>query len=1151
MCQRGLLTAIALLMFTFSIANADIGNINLDVKEVAGVGATAYPVTAVVPLPEGLFADASNITLVDSSGQPVPAQISALTWWARPQRSIRHLQIEFQPTVDAFAAAGTGIARYYIRLGVPSSPATPVTVAEDAVAITVTTGPLKFVVSKTAFNIIDQLWYDQNGNGEYEPGELIIASHSLNGGVFVPPDGTAVGRTVLGGTQYDTARSDLAVTVEESGPMRAVVRVEAPTKFYSANPINHLHGFAVRIYAYAGKPYIKIDYQLQNSAMNRPQAKWSWPLYFDALNVDFRLGLSGDPTVRFGMGDGTIYQRNRGSGVYLAQESDSAFRIYDRQSGSPLAGGAHPEGFIDISDANAGVTAMVRYLWQQWPNGLEVDDTNRLSFQLFPSWSAQWWDPEDYTGNNIANLRLSPLGLYWLEDMQHVYKEMMLYFHGAGETNSNLVNLARTFQWHPVAIIPASWWHECRRSSFDYGIPLAADTNGEEISRLPSVLTANYLGWDWFECAGSRKYAPASGGGDPDSNLQVTITENPADWYVAERRLIGELNTRNHWMAQYDHGRDFSFLRLTAEPYETNLFRSTDGAPASGKLAASYLSGTWWDSVPRDDEHAWYYHVEDTYYLTANPWIRDWYRFMAEFTQVRLCYLGNTYGADIPDGSTRGHAHSLAEALQSYRVLTDGTSYRSEILDRYRDYIRNILRPQQSPIYGACQPAGNADQIFMVGFLSRNIIRYMEEVRLLDPQAYAEAFNYLAGLVTWNVNYANFMSGGTTYRVGPAQGSSSGHSYPMIDSQTWYYWHTGYQPALDQVNQYISGGINGGAAPYYIPIANRWSGDFTFRFESRRRAQTRADTTPPPAITDLKAHYDPASKQLVLTFSSPGNGAARYHVVWGYKPISQTQTADTAQLNWWAANAYAPVDANNVWLVPKPAGKAETIAVPLVAGEPVLYAAVFSFDCTDGWEPAENMSPMSNVAAANCPVRIVALLRSGATVYPGPLLSQTFRDAIAAATVHLFTDATSGADMVDDAFIDGYTTTRYTNYGASTTAPSGKTALYRFNTAAIGDLTGSQILKAELQLYFVSDNQDPLARQMLTDWFEGNKAGSYPGAAPAAPGITYNHPKGTNVSGSGLLGWGPTGDQAFNIAVDAGSTGYSGGSQLQLRRHPL
>lgn len=49
--------------------------------------------------------------------------------------------------------------------------------------------------------------------------------------------------------------------------MRVIIRAEAPTVYNSTT--DHKHGFAVRIYTYAGKSFVKVDYQLQNSAKNK------------------------------------------------------------------------------------------------------------------------------------------------------------------------------------------------------------------------------------------------------------------------------------------------------------------------------------------------------------------------------------------------------------------------------------------------------------------------------------------------------------------------------------------------------------------------------------------------------------------------------------------------------------------------------------------------------------------------------------------------------------------------------------------------------------------------------------------------------------------------------------------------------------------
>ena len=70
-----------------------------------------------------------------------------------------------------------------------------------------------------------------------------------------------------------------------------------------------------------------------------------------------------------------------------------------------------------------------------------------LSLELFPDSGAQWY----------AN-RVSPTGLYWLQDMQHVYKETLLVFHGPDIPDGELHREAKRFNHPPVAILPASWY---------------------------------------------------------------------------------------------------------------------------------------------------------------------------------------------------------------------------------------------------------------------------------------------------------------------------------------------------------------------------------------------------------------------------------------------------------------------------------------------------------------------------------------------------------------------------------------------------------------------------------------------------------------------------------------------------------------------
>lgn len=144
-------------------------NVPLTVKETAGVGASGYPIPAIVPLPYGQFQNTSSFRLVDSSGTTIPAQFNVLNrWWGR-DNSIRHLMIHFQPTVAVFTTSGTGIATYFLKDdGFGDAVGTGLSVNEGTDDITVVTGPLKFTVKKRDYNVLNEVWLDQNANGIFE-----------------------------------------------------------------------------------------------------------------------------------------------------------------------------------------------------------------------------------------------------------------------------------------------------------------------------------------------------------------------------------------------------------------------------------------------------------------------------------------------------------------------------------------------------------------------------------------------------------------------------------------------------------------------------------------------------------------------------------------------------------------------------------------------------------------------------------------------------------------------------------------------------------------------------------------------------------------------------------------------------------------------
>lgn len=894
-------------------------DVPLRVKECAGVGAQGYPVSVVVPLPRGLLADTAGLGLAGT-----PTQAEAIERWPQ-DGSLRHVLVHFPATV---AAGGDVVV--HLRDGGATPPPRPVDVVEDGAGVTVTTGPVRFVVRRRPFTIVDEAWLDADGDGSFAPAERIVQPAADGGAVLVP-------RAGAGGAQLDAARADVVLTVEERGPLRAVIRAEAPTHFRSTT--DHVHGFAVRITAWAGLPYVKIDYQLRNSDH---EVVRSWPLYLEELRLAVPVVLSGGQDVAFGA-NGTLVTLPPGAPGRFEQVMHDRFVIRDMATGAvrtevgPLPAGEGPEGLLDVSDAHHGIAAMVRNAWQTWPNGLALDAAGRLQIELFPSWSAQWHEG-----------RLSPSGLYWVEDMQHVVKEVLLAFHGPRPAAAELLALARTFQYPPVVVVPTDWYRTTR-ATLDLGgvVPPAADIPAGSDRRLPTWGTPGWDPADWYDATGPAYGAGWNMFGEPEPGYRsascqhggwpyavdgIVAGGDPAELYRAEAWALGEINLRPESLPGYRHAADWDRVRPSENGYCNGRWRIHEGNGVS-KLAAPPLPDTGGESpvnYARDDQHGWFYHVADGYFLTGNPWIRDWYRFVAEFRRVRLERLD-----PFPDTSSRAIGHTLAHAVQAFRVTGDRT-----LLTAIGAYIRESLRPDQDPRYGdqrvEVEPGGGG---FQTGYLMRAVVDYLEEVRGTDPQAYAEGFAYLAGLVEWNRNHGSF-SYYFDARAG-GQGVSSGTGLTLVDGQAWFYAHTGNRAYLDQLDAYLGGGINGGERPYGDFAS--WSGQWEGRAWLHVTHVPREDATPPPAVTDLRAVRTGGS--VSLSWTAPA-GAERTQVVWSSRPITEASSTDPAVTNWWAAEQVGPAPGSPPDLVLE------------VGDAAAVYAALFTFDAAD------NMSAMSNLAEA-------------------------------------------------------------------------------------------------------------------------------------------------------------------------------------------
>ena len=347
------------------------------------------------------------------------------------------------------------------------------------------------------------------------------------------------------------------------------------------------------------------------------------------------------------------------------------------------------------------------------------------------------------------------------------------------------------------------------------------------------------------------------------------------------------------------------------------------------KFAAPFLPNTI-NTNPtygaRDDLHGWFYHAAQSYFYTGNYWVKDWYKFVAQFRR------GFLTSQQIFQVETYGVGYALAHTHQAIRITGDDA-----LISEFARYFRTFLQPRQNKLYGSLY-----EEVPAEGYFMESIIDFMILAKMVDIQLYAELFNYLSGLMEWNLNTGNF-----------GDGDSVSHLI-LISPQSWYFWHTGRIEFWNHIESYMNGLLGKKQKPYGSPWTTYPTipDDFGRRNYIFVKQSMRQDLTPPSPIVDLVASFGTGSS-IVLQWTGPAT-AVRYHAVWSDKPIVGTYSLDSKVSNWWAANALG------INKVATP-GIKESIILDIPYIQQALFFAMFSFDEVD------NMSTISNVANIGVP----------------------------------------------------------------------------------------------------------------------------------------------------------------------------------------
>jgi hypothetical protein len=345
-----------------------------------------------VPWAQGAVARDTNFSL--SAGDNVlPLQTWPLAYW--PDGSLKW---------SGFATVVPAALNGPVTLATNSSsapPATPLAVKKDGKTILVDTGVIRCSVPLTGAKVINSV--SVSGKPIAGSAQLVCI---LQHGPSTDPELTVPRERFAGQVQH--------VTVEQSGPVRAVVKIEGV--HLGAVSKREWLPFTIRLYFYAGQSSIRLVHSI---TFDGDQEKD----FIRGLGLAFDVPLRDEPrnrTVRFAGPDGGLWSEPlQPGGGSVAQETGRPFNpnpvfadnaiwddfklIQPNPDGFTIVKRTNPKsawvfsnsgkraaGLAYAGDLGGGLAVTVRNFWQSFPASLEIRHASTPSAQIV----AWLWSPD-------------------------------------------------------------------------------------------------------------------------------------------------------------------------------------------------------------------------------------------------------------------------------------------------------------------------------------------------------------------------------------------------------------------------------------------------------------------------------------------------------------------------------------------------------------------------------------------------------------------------------------------------------------------------------------------------------------------------------------------------------------------------------------
>lgn len=527
-----------------------------------------------LPLPKGAVDQPSQAVLL-KQGAPVPLQTRALAYW--PDHSIKWLLLVFPQDGSGGLACrkGTGEGKtldFHVSLReggeapfqlvygkhvAPCAVASPLKASREGDEVRIDTGPLALVLGK------GETWLREVRHG----GRVVVGAEAGQPLAFLDFLRTEavypVNSTHAAGALDPGALSVDSIELEESGPLRAVVRMEGYTK--SKEPQRVI----LRLDAYAGRSAVRLFHSVEFLHKDPRRA------FVRSMGLSLPVALeSAGLRISVGAQDGAkVLSGNARTGV--SQPNAFHYSVWQAQKGGRFVteeeGGQRCRGWLDMADGKGGCAVVVRNMWQECPKEIVADgEARRLNVYLWPE-SAPLMDVRRYSNYpHPAQGESVTCDSSWVDKTYYpndpfvgVSKthELLLYFHDAGTPAEQIDAVAADFQSRGLVYVTPEWY-----ASLGIALPYPApdkrrferaDANLERVTDFwlfHQKLWAWYGMWDYGDVGHKFKGWGYGWILSPDKiarALKTPETERAKLAFPSDR--INDYHTQQDW--SFDNGR--------------------------------------------------------------------------------------------------------------------------------------------------------------------------------------------------------------------------------------------------------------------------------------------------------------------------------------------------------------------------------------------------------------------------------------------------------------------------------------------------------------------------------------------------------------------------------------------------------------------